>query len=94
VAYAEVATTDIRVSDKLRALELVAKHMGLLVDRVDVRVDVEVAKGLQRGRELNRLAEARDGDVVVSVKQVETTEEGGQLGAVAPSPTHVRPFRP
>ena len=76
VAYAEVDTTDIRVSDKLRALELLAKHMGLLVERVDVRVDVEVAKGLQRGRELNRLAEARDGDVVEVTPELNSPGDG------------------
>ena len=35
VGYAEVDTTDIRVSDKLRALELLAKHLGLCTDQVD-----------------------------------------------------------
>ena len=32
--------------------------------QVDVRVDVEVAKGLQRGREFNRLAEVRDDEAI------------------------------
>ena len=35
VGYAEVASTDVRVSDKLRALELLAKHLGLLTEQVD-----------------------------------------------------------
>ena len=35
VGYAEVAATDVRVSDKLRALELLAKHLGLLTEQVD-----------------------------------------------------------
>ncbi len=35
VGYAEVDTTDIRVSDKLRALELLAKHLGLCTEQVD-----------------------------------------------------------
>ena len=35
VGYAEVAATDVRVSDKLRALELLAKHLGILSDQVD-----------------------------------------------------------
>ena len=48
----------IRLWDKVSSLRDLMKHLGLLVERVDVRVDVEVAKGLQRGRELNRLAEA------------------------------------
>ncbi len=35
VGYATVAATDVRVSDKLRALELLAKHLGLLTEQVD-----------------------------------------------------------
>ena len=35
VGYAEVKATDVRVSDKLRALELLAKHLGLLTEQVD-----------------------------------------------------------
>ncbi len=35
VGYAEVASTEVRVSDKLRALELLAKHLGLLTEQVD-----------------------------------------------------------
>jgi phage terminase small subunit len=35
VGYAEVAAKDVRVSDKLRALELLAKHLGLLTEQVD-----------------------------------------------------------
>ena len=35
VGYAEVASKDIRVPDKLRALELLAKHLGLLTEQVD-----------------------------------------------------------
>ena len=54
----------IRLWDKTRSLGDLMKHLGLLVDRVDVRVDVEVAKGLQRGREFNRLAEVRDDEAI------------------------------
>ena len=35
VGYATVKSQDIRVSDKLRALELLAKHLGLCTDQVD-----------------------------------------------------------
>ncbi len=35
VGYAEVKAKDVRVSDKLRALELLAKHLGLLTEQVD-----------------------------------------------------------
>ncbi len=35
VGYATVKATDVRVSDKLRALELLAKHLGILTDQVD-----------------------------------------------------------
>ena len=35
VGYATVTSTDVRVSDKLRALELLAKHLGLLTEQVD-----------------------------------------------------------
>ncbi len=35
VGYATVNSTDVRVSDKLRALELLAKHLGLLTEQVD-----------------------------------------------------------
>ena len=35
VGYAATKATDIRVSDKLRALELLAKHLGLLTEQVD-----------------------------------------------------------
>ena len=35
VGYATVKATDVRVSDKLRALELLAKHLGLLTEQVD-----------------------------------------------------------
>ena len=35
VGYATVNATDVRVSDKLRALELLAKHLGLLTEQVD-----------------------------------------------------------
>ena len=34
VGYAEVATSNIKVGDKLRALELLAKHLGLLTEQV------------------------------------------------------------
>ena len=34
VGYATVHSTDVRVSDKLRALELLAKHLGLLTEQV------------------------------------------------------------
>ena len=35
VGYATVKSQDIRVSDKLRALELLAKHLGLCTDQID-----------------------------------------------------------
>ena len=35
VGYATVKSQDIRVSDELRALELLAKHLGLCTDQVD-----------------------------------------------------------
>ena len=35
VGYATVKSKDIRVPDKLRALELLAKHLGLLTEQVD-----------------------------------------------------------
>ncbi len=35
VGYATVKSTDIRVPDKLRALELLAKHLGLLTEQVN-----------------------------------------------------------
>ena len=60
-----------------RVQQVSMKHLGLLVDRVDVRVDVEVMKGLQRGRgELNRLAEARDGDVVDVTPELNSPGDG------------------
>ena len=41
-----------------------------------MRVDVEVATGLQRGREFNRLAEARDGDdEAIAVTSADVTAE-------------------
>ncbi len=57
----------IRLWDKTSSLRDLMKHLGLLVERVDVRVDLEVAKGLQRGREFNRLAEARDDEEAITV---------------------------
>ncbi len=54
----------IRLWDKTSSLRDLMKHLGLLVEKVDVRVDLEVAKGLQRGREFNRLAEARDEEAI------------------------------
>ena len=44
VGYAEVASTDVRVSDKLRALELLAKHLGLLTEQVDHKHDAEALR--------------------------------------------------
>ncbi len=35
VGYATVKAKDVRVSDKLRALELLAKHLGILTEQVD-----------------------------------------------------------
>ena len=35
VGYATVKSQDVRVPDKLRALELLAKHLGLLTEQVD-----------------------------------------------------------
>ncbi len=66
----------IRLWDKTKSLNDLMKHLGLLVDRVDVRVDVEVMKGLQRGREFNRLAEARDGDVVDVTPELNSPGDG------------------
>ncbi len=57
----------IRLWDKTSSLRDLMKHLGLLVEKVDMRVGVEVAKGLQRGREYNRLAEARDDEDAITV---------------------------
>ena len=60
VGYAEVATTDIRVSDKLRALELLAKHLGLLTEQIDVSVVSDRDRMLEAGRQRNADATERD----------------------------------
>ncbi len=60
VGYAEVAPTDIRVSDKLRALELLAKHLGLLTEQINVTLVTDRDRLLEAGRQRNADAAGRD----------------------------------
>lgn len=43
-------TTKIKLNDKLKALELLAKHLGLTAERVDVNIDISIANRLEQAR--------------------------------------------
>jgi phage terminase small subunit len=58
VAYAKVPVEDIRVADKLRALETLAKHLNLLTKQVHVASDIDFIQMVQLVRE--RLAKQPD----------------------------------
>ena len=60
VGYAMVKSTDVRVSDKLRALETLAKHLGLLTERVDVNIVSDRDRLLEAGRQRNAEVTQRD----------------------------------
>ena len=57
VGYAEVATSNIKVGDKLRALELLAKHLGLLTEQVNVTLVADWDRLLEAGRQRNAAAD-------------------------------------
>ena len=46
-----------KLADKLRALELVMKHMGMLRDRVDVNVQISIADSVRSARERLKIVE-------------------------------------
>ena len=60
VGYAEVATSNIKVGDKLRALELLAKHLGLLTEQVNVTLVADRDRLLEAGRQRNAEAARHD----------------------------------
>ena len=60
VGYAEVATSNIKVGDKLRALELLAKHLGLLTEQVNVTLVADRDRLLEAGRQRNAEAARQD----------------------------------
>ena len=64
----------IRLWDKPGSLRDLMKHLGLLVERVDVKFDVEITRRLKAGREFNRLAEERD---AITVTSADVTAEKG-----------------
>jgi hypothetical protein len=43
-------TTKIKLNDKLKALELLARHLGLTTERVDVNIDISIANRLEQAR--------------------------------------------
>ncbi len=53
VGYATVKAKDVRVSDKLRALELLAKHLGLLTEQINVTLVTDRDRLLEAGRQRN-----------------------------------------
>ena len=60
IGYSEVATSDIQVSHKLRALELLAKHLGLLTEQVNVTLVADRDRLLEAGRQRNAEAARHD----------------------------------
>ena len=64
VGYAEIAATDIRVADKLRALEVLAKHLGLLTEHVNVQIVTDRDRLLEAGRRRNAKAARRDREAI------------------------------
>ena len=60
VGYAEVATSNIKVGDKLRTLELLAKHLGLLTEQVNVTLVADRDRLLEAGRQRNAEAARHD----------------------------------
>ena len=60
VGYAEIATSNIKVGDKLRALELLAKHLGLLTEQVNVTLVADRDRLLEAGRQRNAEAARHD----------------------------------
>jgi terminase small subunit-like protein len=52
----------IRLHDKLKALEMLAKHLALLTDRVEHAVRPELIKMLEDGRRRNAEAEANSSE--------------------------------
>lgn len=59
VSRLEAIVDDESVShaNKLRALELLAKHLGMLTDRVQLNVEEDIVRRIQAGRD--RIAQAR-----------------------------------
>ena len=57
VGYTTVKSKDIRVSDKLRALELLAKHLGLLTEQINVTLVADRDRLLEAGRQRNAAAD-------------------------------------
>lgn len=51
VGYTKLDPSDIRVGDVLRALELLAKNLGLLTEQVKVTIVDELEKRLEVGRQ-------------------------------------------
>ena len=51
IGFAQFATEDIKPSDSLRALELLAKYLNLLTERVHVSNDADFVAMVQRVRE-------------------------------------------
>ena len=52
--------TELKVWDKPKNVELLAKHLGLLVERMDITVQGSIEQRLKAGRE--RLAKAKHGN--------------------------------
>lgn len=52
-----VEAEDVSHANKLRALELLAKHLGMLTDRVTLNVEEDIVRRIQAGRD--RIAQAR-----------------------------------
>ena len=74
IGYTPVDTEDVRVADKLRALETLAKHLGLLKDDVKVNVSADetfleiIAAGRDRVAKLRKAREAAPPERVVGAR--------------------------
>jgi phage terminase small subunit len=50
----DIIEREIKIADKLKALELLGKHLGMFKDKIDVNVDVNLADILKKAWEINK----------------------------------------
>lgn len=74
-------TTKVKLHDKLKALELLAKHQGLLTEKVEVSVDISIADRLEKAR--SRVLEGQLDHDERSRRRVLTYDAGSPQGVSA-----------